>query len=244
MLRTSRETFLDVLSALQVSLQQIWYSRSHKVGAESAPALPPGPRRPKKARNPSTWCLELRIATFLCCFWCKFLDHRAINWVFLFEPFPHSIIHIQVLWSTVALFCTRQFPLVLLSNKSIFVDIFGHFWAYYWLNTHFTARIGKCKRSVCSGHCRRYWPHCWPYTMRFIENHVNIFKQIQPQSLGRNLGEKVNRGGGGGTLYFNRVQNYSQTVVSLMGLWNLNTTITKILKSLNTKYKNTKIINY
>jgi len=34
------------------------------------------------------------------------------------------------------------------------------------------------------------------------------------------------------TLYFNRVHNYSQAVVSLMALWNINTTITKILKSL------------
>ena len=43
------------------------------------------------------------------------------------------------------------------------------------------------------------------------------------------------------TLCFNRVQNYSHTIVSLMTLWNLNTTITETLKSLNTNYLSAKI---
>ena len=52
-----------------------------------------------------------------------------------------------------------------------------YFQACYWYHTHFTAGSGKCKRSACCCYCRRYWTHCWPYTIRFIENCVIYFKK-------------------------------------------------------------------
>ena len=76
-----------------------------------------------KSHKPAAWRLELRVAKFLCCFHCKLLDNRTIDWSalfgFLLEPFPYSIIHVRVLWSTVTLLRTGKSSFVLLSYKSL-----------------------------------------------------------------------------------------------------------------------------
>ena len=73
--------------------------------------------------KPAAWRLELRVAKFLCCFHCKLLDNRTIEWSelfgFLLEPFPYSIIHVQVLWSTVTLIALEN-PLSYSSLTRVF----------------------------------------------------------------------------------------------------------------------------
>ena len=88
--------------------------------------------------KPAAWRLELRVAKFLCCFHCKLLDNRTIDWSalfgFLLEPFPYSIIHVRVLWSTVTLLRTGKSSFVLLSYKSLLFEnvtlilVFFHNW--------------------------------------------------------------------------------------------------------------------
>jgi len=52
----------------------------------------------------------------------------------------------------------------------------GHFRACYWYHAQFTRGSGKCKRSACCCYCRRFWTHCWPYAISFIENCVVFLK--------------------------------------------------------------------
>mgnify|MGYP007094271392 CR=1 FL=1 len=67
--------------------------------------------------------LELRVPRFLCYFRCELLDERTIDgnalFGFLLEPFPYSIVHVRVLWSTITRLRTGKFSFVLVSYNSL-----------------------------------------------------------------------------------------------------------------------------
>ena len=72
----------------------------------------------------------------------------------------------------------------------------GHFQACYCYHAHFTAGTRKCKRSTCCCYCRRYWMHCWPYPISFIENCVVFFKRANHKATAEICGKRINRGSG------------------------------------------------